>query len=138
MAATFTIPLITLQPGSRTFGPAHPADTDTLVTMAIDRTVAGGLNSLTSASWLDVDVQMSNDGGNTWHGVDTNQPGSSSGWGTPGGLTTYTDFRDGLTKTINLSAGTWPIGSGTSRLIRCTAIVTGGVPIAVAGSIATQ
>jgi hypothetical protein len=66
MASTFTIPLTTLQPGTRTFGPASLADADTLVVLTIDRTVTGGFNSLTPATATRISIEQSNDGGATW------------------------------------------------------------------------
>lgn len=132
MASTFPIPLTTLPVGSRTFGPATVPDTDTAVTLTIDRTVASGLNALTSASTLTMLAEMSSDGGVTWHAVDITAPGTQTFWGTTGGLIP--------TKTGNApaSSATWPLAAGTGRRVRATVTVGGPSSIAVTGSIATQ
>lgn len=132
MPATLTIPLTTLPVGQRTFGPVTVPDTDTSVTLTVDRTVAGGLNALTSSSTLAMAAEMSNDGGATWHAVDTTAPGTRTEWGTAGGLIP--------TRTGNApaSSGTWPLAPGTGRRVRATVTVAGPSSIAVAGSIATQ
>lgn len=122
MATTFTIPLVTLPVGSQQFGPAHPVDAETQVIMTIDRTVAGGLNSLTTASTVNVDVQQSNDGGSSWRDL--------GGWGTVGG--------PGSIKNPNSSFGGWWLLPGTSRQLRATVTVSGPSSIAVAGTITSQ
>lgn len=131
MATTFPIPLTTLTVGAHTFGPATIADTDTSVTFSIDRTVAGGLNSLTAASTLALQGEMSTDGGVTWHAVDS-AAGTDTHWSTTGGVFT------GRNGTVTTSSGTWPLAAGTSRRLRATVTVSGPSSIAVAGSIATQ
>lgn len=65
MATTVPIPTTTLQTGPTTVGPVT-VTTTVSAALSIDRTVAGGLNSLTNASTLAVEVDGSNDGGNTW------------------------------------------------------------------------
>lgn len=125
MSTTTTIPLVTLPAGSRTFGPANAADTETSITLTIDRTVAGGLNSLTTASLLSVDVQQSDDGGTTWLDL--------GNWGTDGG----SDI-DGHGNVFTVSSGTWDLRPGTSRKVRGTVTVSGPSSIAVAGSIVTS
>lgn len=125
MATTFTIPLVTLPAGSRQFGPAHPADAESSVTLTIDRTPAGGLNSLTGASGLAVDVQQSGDGGATWQDL--------GGWTAIGGLL---PAKGGGSYTV--SDGTWNLIPGTSRQLRATVTVSGPSPIAVTGTIVTR
>lgn len=61
MATNITIPQVTLPVGQSTFGPANMNKERTLV-LTLDRTVAGGLNSLTSATTLEVAVNTSVDG----------------------------------------------------------------------------
>lgn len=124
MPTTFNIPLTTLPVGSDTFGPSHPADSEASVTLTIDRTVAGGLNSLTSASTLGVDLQESLDGGVSWQDL--------GDFTTPGGVFIY---KTGSTATV--SVGRWNLIPGTSRQLRAT-ITVSGTSIAVAGSIVTQ
>lgn len=135
MASTFPIPLTTLAVGSRTFGPATIPDADTSVTFAIDRTVSGGLNSLTTASALVLQAEMSTDGGATWHAVDS-AAGQDTSWSTTGGDISGIDRHGNPTGLT--SSGTWPLAAGTSRRLRATVTVSGPSSIAVAGSIATQ
>lgn len=123
MATTFNIPQVTLPVGQRTFGPSTAADAEASITLTIDRTVAGGLNSLTTASILGADVQQSNDGGTTW--IDL------GGWTAEGGTIVNAH---GVTSTI--SAGTWQLRPGTGRQLRATVTVT-ATSIAVAGTIVT-
>jgi hypothetical protein len=124
VATTLTIPLLTLPVGSRTFGPHTAADAETKITLSIDRTVTGGLNSLTAASAIEVDVQQSADGGATWQDL--------GAWTSVGGI--YID-RHGITGAVSL--GIWPLFPGTSRKLQATVTVA-GTPIAVAGSLVTQ
>lgn len=123
MATTFTIPLITLPVGSRTFGPSNAANSETSITLTVDRTVTGGLNSLTTASILGADVQQSNDGGTTWFDL--------GGWTAGGGVFTIRGAQ------VNSSVGIWDLQPGTSRQLRATVTVT-GTSIAIAGTIVTQ
>ena len=58
MATDITIPTITLPVGQSTFGP-HAMSQEHTCSLTLDRTVAGGLNSLTSATGLDVEVNSS-------------------------------------------------------------------------------
>jgi hypothetical protein len=132
----FTIPLTTFQPGSHTVGPASVPAGDSRVTLTVDRTVTGGLNSLGGSSELHMEAQLSGDGGATWHAVDTDQPGTATAWGTPGGPITWTD-KQGVVHTYTASSGTWPIFPGTGRQVRAVITVTGPAPIAVSGSIVT-
>lgn len=132
----FTIPLTTFQPGSTPVGPASVADADSRVTLTVDRTVAGGLNALTAASELHMEAQLSTDGGATWHAVDTDQPGTATAWGSPGGPITWTD-KSGTSHAYTASSGTWPIFPGTGRRIQAVVTVTGPAPIAISGSIVT-
>lgn len=124
MASTFTIPLTTLPVGTRTLGPATVADADTSVTFTIDRTVTGGLNSLTAASTLAAETDISLDGGVTWQEL--------GAWTTIGG----TILQKGVPCTV--TGGTIkPLPAGTSRQARAT-VTVGGTSITVAGSLVTQ
>jgi len=124
MASTFTIPLTTLPVGARTVGPSHPANAEVSVTLTIDRTVTGGLNSLTSASGVGVDLQESLDGGVTWQDL--------GAWTAEGGPITN---RHGVV--YPATSGTWQLIPGTSRQLQATITVSGPSPVAVAGSIVT-
>lgn len=118
------IPLVTLPAGSQTFGPANAADSETSVTLTIDRTVSGGLNSLTASSVLSVDVQQSGDGGVTFQDL--------GGWTTSGGAV---PAKGGGSATT--SSGRWNLIPGTSRQLQATVTVSGPSPVAVAGTIVT-
>lgn len=134
---TTNIPLTTLPVGSRQFGPHTAADSETSITLAVDRTVAGGLNALTTASQLAILVEMSTDGGTTWHATDTDQQGTETAWTAAGGTLTRIDKTTGLPVTVAVSSGTWPLFPGTSRRLRATITVSGPSSIAVAGSLVT-
>lgn len=125
MATTFTIPLTTLPVEARDLGPSHPADSETGFTLTIDRTVAGGLNSLTSATAILVSVSQSNDAGATWQEI-----GEVT---VPGGTTI--NPKTGLTATVSLM--TTYLLPGTSRQLKATVTVT-GTPVAVAGTLTSQ
>jgi len=124
MAGTLTIPSVNLPNGARTFGPANVADTDVTTVLTVDRTVAGGLNSLTAASTIETLVEQSNDGGTTWF---TLVDGTWFGGAVP--------VKGGGTATTAQIAVTY--GPGTGRQTRATLTVAGG-PIRVQGSLTTS
>jgi hypothetical protein len=121
MASTLTIPLVTLPVGPLTFGPSPAADSETTLTLTIDRTVTGGLNALTAITTIDIAVYQSGDGGATWS--------QAGGIGVAGGL--YTD-RHGVTFTA--STMTLKLAPGTSRQLKATVAVA-GTAVAVAGTL---
>ena len=121
--SSLNIPLVTLPVGVRTFGPGSIPDADVSITLAIDRTVASGLNSLTSASTLAVTVDQSNDGGTTWQNL------SGASW--TGGPQTDKHLNP-RTQEVLLTE----LNPGTSRKVRAT-VTVGGTSIAVSGSLAT-
>ena len=123
MATTLTIPLTTLPVGTQHLGPSHPPDTESQIVLTIDRTVAGGLNSLTPASVLQVTVDQSSDGGTTWQFI------AGTTWA--GGIIL---LHGNPFTTVELVTGLLP---GTSRQLRATVTVT-GTPIAVAGTLVTS
>jgi len=125
MASTLTIPLISLPDGARVFGPANVADADRQTVLTVDRTPAGGLNSLTTATSVDLLVEQSDDGGTTWFLLVDGQ--------IPGGA--QPAFRGGGTAASDTIAVTF--APGTSRRVRATMTVTGG-PVAVQGSLTTS
>jgi len=63
---TINIPNRRLQVGTTEFGPTSIPDGAVFATIDIDRTVSGGLNSLTGATQLVLNVFESLDGGTTW------------------------------------------------------------------------
>jgi len=125
MASTLTIPLTTLPVGSRDLGPADAADAEVKIVLTIDRTVAGGLNSLTAGSVLAVDVFQSNDGGATWVlSVGGTFPGAPILQGLGGTALT--------TNTLHVD-----LAPGTGRKLKATVTVSGPSPIAIAGTLVT-
>lgn len=74
------IPLTTLPVGPVIVGPSPLVAGYSVALVTIDRTVAGGLNSLTSATTVKSEIQQSDDGGATWNtiGVSQTQGGISS------------------------------------------------------------
>lgn len=124
MASTLTIPLVTLQPGTLSFGPSNAADSESRLVLTIDRTVTGGLNSLTSATTIDISVWQSDDAGVTWSEV------GAAGWA--GGVI---QNRHGVTYTSAVM--TTNLQPGTSRQLKAT-VVTGGTAVAVAGTLVSS
>lgn len=122
--ATFTIPLVTLPVGVRTFGPSNAADTETAIVLTIDRTVTGGLNSLTSATTLATEVDQSNDGGSTWQEV--------AAASTIGGALT-----DAHGNPVTVFGFTVKLQPGTGRQLRA-AVTVAGSAVAVAGTLVTS
>lgn len=121
---TLTIPLTTLPVGPLTFGPSAVANTETTIVLTIDRTVAGGLNSLTAASQIETDVQQSNDGGATWFFI--------AGGAMTGGV--ILDKHGVALAASTLTTGLLP---GTSRKLRASCAVS-GTAITVAGTLVTS
>jgi hypothetical protein len=122
MAGTVPVPLTTLSDGVRTFGPASVADTDSRAVLTLDRTVAGGLNSLTAATTIELAIEQSDDGGATWFlivdGIVT------------GGLVPA--FRGGGNAVTTTTSAYW--APGTGRQARAKMTVAGG-PVAVQGTL---
>lgn len=123
--ATLNIPLVTLQPGSYRFpasGAASVADADNGITLTIDRTVTGGLNSVTFAVTVAVQAFQVDAAG-------TRQLGGATA---PGGVITA-DKGGG---TVTVFGYNTPLFPGTSRQVYATVQVTGG-PVAVQGTLAS-
>lgn len=119
--ATLNFGPVTLPLGTRVFGPAALADSDTKALLTIDRTVTGGLNA-TAAARITIDVEQSNDAGATWQQLAS---GDIRG-GTiiiHGGATDTSD---------DVGMNLWP---GTGRQARATVTVSGAA-VAVQGSLA--
>lgn len=83
---TFNIPTTPLTVGQHIFGP-FTYSAGGSAQLVIDRTVTGGLNSLTAASTVLIDVEVSNDGGASWTllvgtqlvgGIYTNRQGTTA------------------------------------------------------------
>ena len=129
MATTVTIPLTTLTVGAHDFGPAAVPGSLTTSELVIDRTVPGGLNSLTAASVLSIQIMQSNDGGATW----TLIVGADS----PGGIMTWTD-RGGTLHEMDESSVSDGFLPGTGRRVKATITVSGPSSIAVAGTLTLQ
>lgn len=123
MSSTVNIPLTTLPLGSHDFGPAAIPDADSLIVISIDRTVANGLNSKTSATQVTMTSFQSNDSGVTW-----NELASAT---TEGG----TFVKNGVTAaTSTIGVGLW---AGTSRQLKANLTVSGS-SVAVQGTVTTQ
>jgi len=120
---TTTIPLTTLPVGVRDFGPANAFNAEAAIVMTIDRTVAGGLNSLTGATAVQVDVMQSNDGGATW--------ALRAGASMPGGII----LSKGVANTTSVVEV--DLAPGTGRKLKATVTVSGPSSVAVAGTLVT-
>jgi len=120
--AAFTIPNTSLAVGAHTFGPLAATNFQA-ATITVDRTVTGGLNSLTPTSVLDARLEWSPDG-TTWNPL--------TEAATTGG--TILDVR-GQPRT------TWSLGYNSSGVpgTQTRAVITVGGPsnIEVAGSLTT-
>lgn len=125
MAGTLTIPLTTLPTGARVFGPVSVADADTATVLTVDRTVTGGLNSLTAATTIEMLVEQSDDGGTTWFLL---VDGTISG----GAVPAFRSAGNAATSDVGVT-----FAPGTSRRARATMTVTAG-PVAVQGSLTTS
>jgi len=119
---TTPIPLVTLPLGTTRVGPANVSATDSQVIVYIDRTVLGGLNSLTEAATLHIVYEMSFDGGTTWQFT-------GDAW-FAGGIRIDPDA--GQLNTDYFEVGLDRPGT-SGRQVRASLTVA-GVPIAVAGS----
>lgn len=135
---TTNIPLTTLPVGTRQFGPHTANNNDSSVILNINRDPSGGLNSLTSENVLQVEAQMSTDGGATWHAVDTDQQGSQTYFVMNGGTYTYIERGTGIERTHVVSSAQWPLYPGINRRLRAFITVSGPSSITVSGSIVTQ
>ena len=122
---TINVPSTTVAVGTRTFT-GTVDDANNHIAITVDRTPAGGLNSLTAASQLSIGVTASYDGGVTFGNVGFGGP-----W--PGG--TELD-KHGVQRTFDFMSTT--LEPGTSRQVRLTVTVAGPSSIVVAGSIATS
>jgi hypothetical protein len=121
---TFTFPRVVVPLGSTDLGPANAADSERGLVLTIDRTVAGGLNSLTGASALAITIWQSDDGGTVFYEL--------GGGGFAGGP--LLNKQGGTRLTESLSTQLNP--GGTGRKLKMT-VTAAGTPIAVAGTLAT-
>lgn len=122
MADVITIPLTTLPVGETDTPSISIADADTMVTVRIDRTVAGGFNSVPSGTWMWMSPFQSNDGGATWFALDSGAVN--------GGI--YTDRGTGLTATY--SSVEMGLAPGTGRKVMAKLMVSGS-SVAVSGTV---
>lgn len=129
MAGTLTIPLTTLNDGTRNFGPSAVADTDVQSVLTLDRTVTGGLNTLTAATTVEVSVDQSNDGGSTWF------PLADAIF--IGGLIPAEPPPKGPGGNAAISGLGVRFAPGTGRRTRATVTTSGG-PVAVQGTLTTS
>jgi hypothetical protein len=123
MAGTLTIPQTTLSPGTRNFGPAPVDDADTMAVLTIDRTVPGGLNSLTPAVTIGIAIDQSGDGGATWANL--------AGAVLAGGSAAEDPRHPGI------SSVRVQFSPGAGRQARATVTVAGG-SVTVAGTLTTS
>lgn len=121
MPGTVNIPLTTLPPGTYNFGPASVGDTDTGITITLDRTVTNGFNSQPFSTNLWMSAYQSNDGGNTWV--------ECGGGRVDGGV-----FKTRAGVTINSADVETSLIPGTGRLILAQIIVS-GTSVAVQGTL---
>ena len=125
MATTLTIPLTTLPVGTTNFpssGGQSVPDSDTQAVVTIDRTVSGGLNSVSSSVSLAIDVFLSTDSGATWI--------QQAGVVVPGGLI----FNRHTNQNETVSGFGVSLPGRTGKLARVVVTATGG-SVAVSGTL---
>lgn len=120
---TITIPLTTFAVGATPFGPITLSQ-NVSASVVIDRTVAGGLNSLTSASVLNIEIDVSADGGTTWQTQVSTAPAGFVGGAIPA--------KGGGNRTSE-NLGVTGLSAGTEARVLVT--VTGPSSVAIAGSV---
>ena len=121
MASTINIPLTTLQPGLREFGPVSVNNQLVSAVLAVDRTVVGGFDGQPDTTQCEIEVWQSNDGGTSWVLL--------VGGGMRGGHLT-----DKNGATIQQSSVTANLFPGTSRQVKA-ALTVAGAPVAVSGTL---
>jgi hypothetical protein len=104
-------------------------DTDNHVQILLDRTVAGGLNSLTADSTVGIVIACSFDGGTTFDDSGGTGP---DGW--PGGF--VADPHTGNPTLVNNMSTSFEPGTG--RIVRLTVTIGGPGAVVVAGTITTS
>jgi len=124
MPGTIPFANVTLNPGETDLGPGAVDDDSVQFTITVDRTPAGGLNSLDGTTSVTVMVAQSGDGGATW--------GNLGGATFMGG--TILD-RHGNPRTFD-TAQSWLIG-GTGRELKIIVTVNGASALVVGGSLTT-
>lgn len=114
------IPLVTLPVGPLTVGPSTLAAGFAQAAITVDRTVANGLNSKTTDTTIQAEIQQSDDNGATWTTIAVSQ--------TQGGISSNHNGQ------INI----YPIQVSLSgAACQMQALLTiGGTPVAVAGTLA--
>jgi hypothetical protein len=126
--ATTTIPKVTLAVGAHPLpngGGVSIADGLTQAVITIDRTATpSGLNSLTSSSVLEIDIEQSNDGGTTWDQL--------TDVTVPGGVIVIHGQQQ------NVAGVGVMFAPGTSRMVRSVVTVSGPSSITVQGTLVTS
>jgi hypothetical protein len=122
MAGTTNVPLQTLPIGSYDVGPIDLDDSDTWAVITIDRTPAGGFNDLTSATYMQIGIEQSDDGGASWY------PNGSATMVGGVFINKYTGLVTGT------SAMGVLLGVGNGRKARGTVVVN-GTSVAIAGTV---
>jgi hypothetical protein len=126
VAGTTVIPLTTIQPGGHTYpssGGVPIADSDVMATLTVDRTPAGGFNSLDPATTARLSIEQSSDGGNSWAEACETM--------LAGGLTTG----HGGTLLLSNNVGFF-LQAGAGRQLRAQVFIAGSA-VAVSGSLVT-
>jgi hypothetical protein len=122
---TITVPPTTLDVGTHAFT-GDIDDTDNQVDVTVDRTPAGGLNSLTADSTVFIMIGQSDDGGVTYYD-------SAGGGPWPGGDELG---KNGLPRTTDIIGTTFEPGTG--RKARLTVTIAGPSSVVVGGTVITS
>jgi hypothetical protein len=122
---TLTVAPTTLTVGTHVFT-GSISDTEDNVEVTLNRTDAGGLNSLTSDSTVFIMIGQSDDGGVTFED-------SAGGGPWPGGIVPDKHGDPDLTDFIGTT-----LGPGTGRIARLTVTIDGPVSVVVSGTIVTS
>jgi len=120
VAGTLNIPLTTLNPGTRDFGPVAVSDADSTATITINRAVVGGLNSVSSSVSISIEVNESDDGGASWFNLASSLHIGSPAFDNP--------------KQPGVGSVKVNFAPGTGRQVKATVIVLGG-SVAVSGNL---
>jgi hypothetical protein len=126
MPASMTVPTFTCPVGSTDSASFLIDDADTMLHFSLSRLVAGGLESLTTATWITVIISQSDDDGASW------DPRGGGTW--PGG---HQVDRNGVTLST-FGSNTYLVPGATGRRLKATATVTGPDPVVISGNVTTD